>query len=67
MSNNGFSISEEAWEKMSSNEKLRIIYDTVQAMNQRLKKCERWNKLFSFIGGIVGGAASMLGIKLGGG
>jgi len=31
-----------------------------------VKSLKRWNKCTSFLGGIVGGVAAVLGIKLGG-
>ena len=64
---NGFLIlNEKDWEKMSQAQKEWATYNTLCGIDSRLKKLEKkkfFDKVYSFAGGIVGGAASVLGIK----
>ena len=63
---NGFLIlNEKDWEKMTPEQKSWATFNTLQSMDKRLKKTERWNKAFSFTGGLIGGVAAALGIKWG--
>jgi hypothetical protein len=64
---NGFIVSKETWDHMPDEQQRWIMFETMQAVNARLKRLERWNTCWSFAGGIVGGAMSALGIKVGGG
>lgn len=62
-------VNEERWKKFSEEEKSWITYDTIQDINKRVRKLE--NRKFidsakSFAGGIVGGAAAIIGLKMGG-
>jgi hypothetical protein len=62
-------VNKERWKEFSEEEKSWITYDTLQDINKRVKKLE--NRKFldgakSFAGGLIGGAAAIIGIKLGG-
>lgn len=63
---NGFIISKETWDHMPEEQQKWIMFETMQVVNARLKRLERWNKAFSFGGGVIGGIAGALGIKIGG-
>jgi hypothetical protein len=60
---NGFVISKETWERMPKDQRDWIIFDTVQRLTTEVKCLKRWNKCFSFSGGIFGGLAAILGLK----
>lgn len=69
MSNAKMTINEQRWQEFSEKEKSWILFDTLQDVNKRVKKLE--NRKFldgakSFAGGIIGGAAAIVGMKLGG-
>jgi hypothetical protein len=60
-------INEKRWKEMPDNERTWIIYDTLQYIDKRLTRLERRNlihKAFAFAGGIIGGAATFLGISI---
>ncbi len=62
-------INEQRWKEFSDEERSWILYDTMQDINKRVRKLE--NRKFldgakSFAGGVIGGAAAIIGIKLGG-
>jgi outer membrane lipoprotein SlyB len=63
---NGFILSKETWDHMPEEQRQWIMFETMQVVNARLKRLERWNKVFSFSGGVLGGIAGALGIKVGG-
>ena len=50
---------------MPDEQKEWIMFETMQAVHVQIKQRKRWNKLSSFAGGIVGGTAAALGIKVG--
>lgn len=62
-------VNKERWKEFSEEEKSWITYDTIQDINKRVKKLEN-RRLFesakSFAGGIIGGAAAIIGMKIGG-
>ena len=62
---NGFIISKDTWDHMPENQRDWILFDTMQSLTMEVKILKRWNRVFSFAGGIVGGAATALGIKVG--
>ena len=62
---NGFVISKESWDHMPDEQQKWIMFETMQNVNIRLKRLEKWNKCFSFLGGAIGGFAAALGIKWG--
>ena len=69
MSNSYMSIKEKDWEKATEKQKSWMLFNTVQSMDARLKKLEKRpiiDKMFSFVGGVIGGALAFLGIKIGG-
>jgi hypothetical protein len=65
---NGFlTITEKDWANISPERHNWIIFETLKNMDGRLKKLEcrpLWDKCASFFGGIIGGIAAALGIKL---
>jgi hypothetical protein len=60
-------LNEKDWEKQTPEQRDWLVFNTLQAMNERLKIIEG-RKLFdrtcSFLGGVVGGVAAMIGGKL---
>jgi len=65
---NGFVITKETWEKLPQEQREWMLYDTVQDMNNRLKAVEKrplTDKCLAFVGGLIGGALSAIGIKWG--
>ena len=57
---NGFVVNEKDWEKMNPTQQSWMTFNAVQAMDERVKKLESRNWIFSiysFIGGVVGGIA----------
>lgn len=62
-------VNEERWKEFSEEEKSWLTYDTLQDINKRVKKLEN-RKFFdsakSFAGGVIGGAAAIIGMKIGG-
>jgi len=67
---NGFMvIDKKAWEEADSEQRAWMTYNTLESINNRLRKIEgksRFDKAWSFMGGVVGGAVAWLGIKIGG-
>ncbi len=62
-------LNEKDWTKMTPEQRDWAVFNTLCSMDQRLKKLERRpivDKCYSFLGGILGGAAAALGIKYGG-
>ena len=62
---NGFVVSKETWDHMPDEQQKWIMFETMQAVNIRLKRLERWNRFASFLGGIIGGICAVIGIKVG--
>lgn len=62
---NGFILSKETWDHMPEEQQKWIMFETMQNVNIRLRHLEKWNKVFAFTGGVVGGIAATLGIKWG--
>ena len=60
---NGFSVKQENWKRLPSEEKEWLLFDAVQDMHKRIARLESWNKPFALIGGIVGGFLAALGCK----
>ena len=67
---NGFLIvNREDWEYATPEQRAWMIFNTLQSLDKRLKIIEKkpWiDKICAFMGGIIGGIATVLGIKLGG-
>ena len=60
-------ITEKDWEKANEKARSWMLFNTVQNMNCRLKKLERRpvvDKVWAFFGGIIGGAAAYIGLKI---
>ena len=55
---------EKDWDGMTPEQRDWLVFKTIRSMDARLKKLELWNRFFSFVGGMIGGAASIVGIKL---
>ena len=67
MPNGYMIITEKDWEKATPENRSWMLFNTVQNMNNRLKKLERRpivDKVLAFGGGIFGGALAYLGIKM---
>ena len=67
MPNGYMVITEKDWEKTTPENRSWMLFNTVQNMNNRLKKLERRpiiDKALAFGGGIFGGAMAYLGIKI---
>lgn len=54
---------EKDWEGLTANQRDWMIFKTLRSMSDEIKTLKRWNKCFSTLGGIIGGAAAFLGIK----
>ena len=69
MSEPKMTINKDRWKGFEEEEKSWILFDTMQDVNKRVRKLEN-RKFFdsakSFAGGVIGGAAAVIGIKLGG-
>ncbi len=61
----GFIITKDTWENLPEDQKSWILFDTVQNLTKDVKCLKRWNKVTSFLGGIVGGVAAAFGVKIG--
>ena len=62
-------MTKETWENTADDEKLWLIFNTLQTLDTRLTKLEHggWiHKGLAFMGGVIGGAAVFLGFKWGG-
>lgn len=67
MSDTKMVITEESWAKIPEEEKSWLTYNTIQSMDRRIAKLEKGgviNKSLTFAGGIIGGIAFWLGIKI---
>ncbi|OPY82509.1 MAG: hypothetical protein A4E65_00809 [Syntrophorhabdus sp. PtaU1.Bin153] len=73
---NGFLVLDENdWEHATPEQRDWMVFKTLKSMDGRLKSLEEeksgskrlWtDRVCSFLGGIIGGAAAWLGIKVGG-
>lgn len=54
---------EKDWEGMSQEQRDWMIFKTLRVVNNEMITLKRWNKCFSTIGGMIGGAAAFLGFK----
>lgn len=64
---NGFLVQDEHdWEGYTPDQRDWLIFKTLRSMDDRLKKLEKWNTCMAFAGGVVGGIAAILGIKIAG-
>ncbi len=67
---NGFLVlNDKDWEGATPEQQSRMMFNTLKSIDARLSKLEKRpviDKCFSFLGGVIGGFAAMLGIKLGG-
>ncbi|MCK9566254.1 MAG: hypothetical protein M0Q43_09420 [Methanothrix sp.] len=65
---NGFLIiTEKDWANFTPERQNWIIYETLKSMHNRMKTLENrplWDKCCSFIGGVIGGIAAALGVKV---
>ena len=69
MSNSYMIITKEDWEDATEKQRGWMLFNTIQSMDARLKKLEKRpiiDKVFSFVGGVIGGALAFIGIKIGG-
>ena len=60
-------ITKETWENIPDEEKLWIIFNTVQELVPRVAKLEGrkvFDKGLNLAGGIIGGALAFLGLKV---
>jgi hypothetical protein len=65
---NRMTVTERDWEHMTSENRDWLIFSTMKSMDRRLEVIEsksRFDKCWSFLGGMIGGAAAFLGIKVG--
>lgn len=63
---NGFIVTEKDWGKMEPAQQGWMTFNAIQDLNARLQKLEKRpmvDKCFSFLGGVIGGFAAVLGIK----
>ena len=67
MSDSYMVITEKDWEQADERQRSWMLFNTMQKMNCRIKKLERRpviDKIYAFGGGIIGGAAAYLGLKI---
>lgn len=67
MSDSYMVITEKDWEQADEKSRSWMLFNTVQNMNCRLRKLEKRplvDKVYAFVGGIIGGALAYLGIKI---
>ena len=67
MANAKMTVSAERWKEMDDNERTWLIYDSLITIDRRVTSLEKrgWlHKTYAFAGGIVGGIAAFLGLKL---
>lgn len=60
-------ITKESWANMPDDEKNWLMFNTIQSMDRRITKLEKGtiiNKSLTFAGGVIGGIAFWLGIKI---
>jgi hypothetical protein len=65
---NGFVVTKEDWEHMTPAQQSWMLFNAIQALDSRVGALEKRpiaDKCFAFLGGIIGGFAAALGIKLG--
>ena len=64
---NGFIVTKDDWEHMTPEQQGWMTFNAVQDLNRRMNIIECrpfWDKCASFLGGLIGGIAAALGIKL---
>jgi len=66
---NGFmvDIPKEDWERLPQTQQLWLVYCAIQNLNNRVQCLENrkyFDKIASFLGGILGGIAAILGSKI---
>ena len=69
MTNLKMVVTKETWANIPDDEKLWMIFNTVQSLQKRVTQLERggWlHKGLAFTGGVMGGAACFLGFRWGG-
>ena len=54
---------ERDWEGLSPEQRDWMLFKTLRSVDSRLHSLEKWNKAFSFFGGVIGGAMAAFGIK----
>ena len=58
---NGFLVVDEMdWEGATEQQRDWMIFKTLKSMDGRLQTLERWNKCYSFVGGIFGGFVAVM-------
>lgn len=63
MANGFLVVDEKDWCDASRDQRDWMVFKTLRSMDARLQKLERWNKGFSFLGGVIGGFIAALGMK----
>lgn len=61
-------LTDKAWENMTPENRDWMIFSTLNSMDKRLESLEcrkKYDKCWSFFGGILGGLAATLGIRWG--
>jgi len=69
MADGFITFGEKDWEAATPDRRSWMTYETLKSMDARLSKLEKrplMDKFFSFLGGVIGGFAAILGIKMGG-
>jgi cytoskeletal protein RodZ len=66
---NGFLVLDENdWEKATPDQRDWMVFKTLKSLDERMSKLEKRplaDKCFSFLGGVIGGFAAILGMKIG--
>lgn len=69
MANGFLVVDEKDWKDLTADRRDWLIFNTLKSLDNRLMCLEKrplTDRLFSFIGGVVGGIAASIGIKFGG-
>jgi len=62
----GIIVDRETWKNIDDEERFRMVYNTLRSIDDRLKKLERrpvFDRVASFVGGIVGGILAFFYLK----
>jgi len=64
---NGFIVTKDDWDNMTSQQQSWLTYNAVQEMNKRVERLEKrpfFDKCFAGLGGVIGGFAAALGMRI---
>ena len=68
MANGFLVVDEKDWKEATADQRDWMVFKTLKSMDTRLSRLEKrpfTDKCFSFMGGVIGGFAAVIGIKIG--